>query len=1337
MEYLRMLVHLTLLAGLAFGCTPGGDRARTRGVATTRQAGLPNYHVYALAQDDLGCVWVATANGLCRRLGADYEVFHCEPADSTTIPSNNITDVVYRDSTLYVSTGHGVATKHIRRSGFDRYRMPDSSMDNSFSGFVEFRDTLYACGLNGIYKMDEHTLTLRPRWSQQFDIVKLAVKSTNGEQLWLLSGQEIVCLDANFTEVKRIPTNAVQDITAMAAYNNGLLLGTNNGLLTLDPVTYALAALPAARAVEGVAINTIMPLDDEAATVLLGTCGRGAVLLDLRSGATSRRLRNYNFQNLASNDITVFFFDNAKNLWLGSFDKGIMLLSGKVEAFNSDNLLYEAFKDKFVTRIAEDRDGNLWVGTRYEGLFIYNPATSTATAAAQLPQGRFIQEMFFDSSGRLWTCANDNLVVGSVAASRLTVLMTVSHIGNVVTAAEDSRRRVWLGTSDGGVYIYSPDLRLVRHIVNSQFQSNNITSLLAMADGKMVCASYPDDIYVIDPDTYTTEKLDSRYQHHWLRAIDLYLTNNGEDLWIGTYDNGLFAYNLRSQSLKRLDSFKSRDIIAIAEDSSHNIWISSSVGLYCVDAATMNVRSYVAGSGISGSQYHEKCACTDRHGFIYFGGNNGVQQINPANASRPMAPVKVCLTGISTIDKQQPRGAAGIDPTFLENVELSHNANSLAISFTGLDYFHPVDYAYMLEGFDKMWINSGENGTAVYSNLPHGNYTFLVKTHAGNHWSEPTRLVDIYVDVTPWLHPAAKVAYAILALVVLIAIIRLYIRAKLEKDQLALAEKRVEDERALNLKKVNFFNNISHEIRTPITLICSPVKQLRHNIHSMDRGQVDTALEYIDKNIDRILRLTNQILSFREIDGETLPLAVGPCNPVEQVKSIVSFYKIYAAEKKLDIDFSYDTDTTIIYYDSDKLDKILNNLLYNAVKYTSDNGHIKLRLDLTRHPEVYGCEMPYTYMELSVIDDGAGLPVDNGTNIFTRFVRRIHPFASGRVPGYGIGLNYVKELVRVHHGVVIGRNNIARGMTFIVAIPVERAAYTAAELAPVAEADATPAHAADVAADVASAPVLDMAPPEPDTKRRKILIVEDQPDILDFIASVVGASSEILRAENGLAGFETAFNALPDLIITDVKMPVIDGIEMLKRIKQTKETSHIPVIVLTAKCSDDDQIVGYRNYANLYIGKPFNPDILRSAVDSVLANMDMQKQILAVSAGSVEIPTDTPMLSPMDHKFLSKLYAYINENLSNTELNVNTLGRELGFSRTNFYRKIKAITGMTPNDLLRVSRLNRAAELLRERQYSIGEIADMTGFGTQSHFSLLFKQQFGVSPRHYPTTPRP
>ena len=423
-------------------------------------------------------------------------------------------------------------------------------------------------------------------------------------------------------------------------------------------------------------------------------------------------------------------------------------------------------------------------------------------------------------------------------------------------------------------------------------------------------------------------------------------------------------------------------------------------------------------------------------------------------------------------------------------------------------------------------------------------------------------------------------------------------------------------------------------------------------------------------------------------------------------------------------------------YDADKLDKIINNLLMNATKYSFDNGRIIVKLNLIKDIKLKNDDYQCNYIEIKIIDNGIGIDENDFKRLFNRFTRFISPSKRDQIKGFGIGLNYVYNLVDSHKGKITAEHNATKGMTFTTYIPVSEYIYSDSEHVnkQTNSKDEKEIVSKEDSFDVNHESNINNELDILEIDKKKILIIEDNIEMNNFITSIFGSDFEITTAFDGLNGLQRAVEIIPDIIISDVLMPYMNGYELCKEIKENKDTCHIPIILLTAKTMDEDQIKGYDQGADIYITKPFNPNILISIVNQMIARLNKQQALLIQSCGSIESKEmEDPQieLSPLDEKFLNKLYKYIEDNIANSEINVNLLGRELGYSRTNFYRKIKALTNVTPNDLLKAYRLNRAAELILKREYTLGEISEMTGFGTQSHFSSLFKKHFGVSPKDY------
>lgn len=1296
---------------------------------------LSNLHVNDIVQDDMGFVWIGTANGLSRCNGLEgYDVYFNDPQSPTSLPNNHVTALEIIDGKLWIASYGGVASKPTGKNQFTRYALADKNNENvSINGFIKHKSKLLCYGAKGVYEIDTVENRLYKRISSP-KTVRAVLEDRNG-LLWVADDDNLTCCNSRLKPVSAVKFPESMEISNMLKHNNTVFITSDKGIFRLDTDNRVLQRNTLDSKLYGNKVYNITPLDN--GLLLASTASSGLVAYNPQTGLTESLINGAKLTDLTSNDITTTYLDRDKNLWVGTFDNGFYIFPHRQPFFNTDHNLCDAFKGEFVTRIANDRTHRFWVGTRYNGFVCFDPTTGRTTRftrkntswLSHYPMD-FAQEVFCDSQNRLWIGYNNDLIICKIAPDgSLSHLQTFPSITDVVSVTEDRLGRIWVGLARNGLNVYSPNAELIANICEPQV--DNVTCIRVLNDDSMLISAYGSGLYTVDNKTLNIKPFDREQTAPCTSAIDMMIASDGK-LWIGTYGNGVYSYDIETKQLQHHSGFQSDDIVAILEGQDNDMFFSSSYGLYRYNPQTGKLSTYFKSQGTLGNQYHEKSCMADRYGNLYFGGNSGLQQLVPANMRQDASPAPIFLTNIELLTNNEEEKSDTYNPDYstINKMSLGHNNNSVRLEFAGLSYDTPLEYAYKLEGFDKDWIISGDHNQALYSNLPAGDYRLMVKSRCDDVWSEPVELLKLNVSPSPWLHPMAKFAYVLIIILLIILFNHLYLRIRLERRRYMMAEEQVLKERDNTQRKVNFFNNLSHEIRTPVSLIYAPVKFLRNNIKTMSPEKIESTLDYIDRNVDRLLNLTNQLLKFHEVQQDTLPLKVGKYDCVAQLESIVRIYNIYAAEKGQSVEFVSPYKSYECTYDYDKLEKITNNLLFNATKYTPENGHIIVKLEITKLPEGFNKATDHNYMEIQVIDDGIGMSDSEVPRLFQRFRRMLSRSGKENINGYGVGLSYVKELVACHKGTITPRKNPEKGMTFIVAIPVDDAAFSADEYK----------SSGDIKDYDSLQPLLNNQPstdseenPElNETEKPRILLVEDNEELLDFEANMFRDRYEVFTATNGAEGLEIARKEMPNVIISDILMPQMDGYELCRHIKTDMDTCHISVILLTAKTLDEDRITGFKIGADMYIDKPFNPEVIQSMVDNIIARQERNKiHALEAAGDSPEQLEEEEELNPLDRKFLSKLYAYINDNMSNSELNVNILGKDLGFSRTNFYRKIKMLTGVTPNDLLRMCRLNRAAELLLTKQHTIGEISDICGFGTQSHFSSLFKKHFGVSPRDY------
>lgn len=1332
--------------------------------APVRRSELSNLCVRAIAQDSYGYIWIATANGLCKSYGNQYEVYFGEIDDTGTVPSNSVTNLYQdSDSCLLVATNLGVCGRQKGTQIFHRFSISGGNADFNAMGFVEYAGKIFAYGDDGLFVINKPDRTLECSVPVSGEQLTSAVEGPDGK-LWLSNGSCIMAVDSSLKVTTRHNFAAADRVNTMSTDGKDLLLGTPTGMMKFDPKTHSITPTAIGSDVE---VNAILAVDDT--TRLIATGNRGVLVYDIRSGKTRHQYNNIDFRDLRTPEINNLYRDRRGNVWVATFDKGEVMLADQPKLFNINSKL-SAFRNDFVTRAVYDSHGNLWAGTRSNGLAIQGKNSdrvhylnSRTTKQLDTYSHDFVQSLYIDKQGLVWAGYSNSLAIyrptydadGSIKG--LSVVKKFPFFLTAVTMAEDANGNKWIGTDDSGLYVIDRDFNVIKNIASPNFRSNNITKIIPYDSERMLAAAYNDNLYLIDINTLAVSTFDHSNQQVANNTIDM-LIDSGGNLWIGTYHHGLFRIDGTTKELSRcLEGQRYYDIVAIAQDFNGDIWASSSYGIYRFDNKGNLSNVYLKSNGLGGNQFHEKCVATRPDGGILFGGNTGLDEVTPRSGSSllpPTIPLAIkALLNIPGYTSALKGDQADIDVTSIDRLKLSHKDNSINIEFVAIDYDRStgIEYSYMLRGHDKDFIYADTHPSVSYSDLSAGNYEFYAKArYKGKEWQQPVKLLSLSVAPNPWLSKTAYAIYILLLLSIIFGINRAYLRYRLIKQKYSLSEERILQEKTNSDNRIRFFTNISHELRTPLTLICGPAQHLRANYKSMTDTQISESFDFINSNIERLLTLINQLLSFRRLNSDTLPLQVARTDMAAQLESLSKLYTVYASENNVEIHLECDS-RALLTYDSDKIEKIVSNLIVNAIKYSNDNGSVTIRLETLKNPEGFehDSDKDYTYASISVCDNGRGMTEEDIPLIFQPFKRLLGINGEKKTEGFGIGLSYVANLVKVHKGIIRTTKNPGGGMTFTVIVPACDSAYSSEEFrglfAPVTDdiiiENSIPVELPAPISDVDENDIEEIVEVEDagtEETKSKILVVEDNTSLNTFIAGLFRDRYTVIQAANGDEGIEKAIEECPDIIISDILMPgEVDGYELCRQIKSDPSSSHISVVLLTAKTLDEHKAKGYTCGADAYLCKPFSPEVLIACVDNLNSKRLQQATLILASAGhSDATDNQTPLatdMSPLDKKFLEKLYAYIENNLDNSELNVNMLGRELGFSRTNFYRKVKALTGISPTDLLRVYRLNRAAELLLTREYTVGEVGEKIGFGSQSHFSSLFKKHFGVSPRTYVT----
>lgn len=965
--------------------------------------------------------------------------------------------------------------------------------------------------------------------------------------------------------------------------------------------------------------------------------------------------------SLNSRKYQSFLILGSNSLLIGT-KSGIRLFDLRTKKFIPINNSLKKITKHVIRKIHKDDNGLVWIGTN-NGLYLWNSVTDSLTKAPL--ENNVIEDNDYKS------------------------FVERSSLSNIFSITEDNNNNIWVGTWGGGLLKFNanyPQRKPIRFTANdsaTSLASNYIVSLL-----------------------YSDSKL-----------------------WIGS-TNGLSCLTKpetsnTSTSFKNIQLSQNANKIHVAgilEDQRKNLWIATINGLIKYNTENQEVTSYEVTSGDLTKENYKTGLAKDAKGYLYFGGINGLVSFHPDSILTDQNQYPIVLTDFRIFKKNQIEQIDNTSIYFKDKITLSPKEYSFSFSFSQLNYkiSDEINYAYMLEGIDKTWIyTKSDQRFATYSNLSPGNYVLKVKaTNENNVWSAPKKLLNITI-LTPWW--LSWWAYSIY-LLILFTLVYAIVKYVLEKERLQnnLALERLEKQRVKEVDELKFkyFTNISHEFRTPLTLILGPLEQLYQQFPNFNNN-VKSNLKQIQHNVSHLLRLINQLMDFRKMEEGNLKLSVSENNLSAFIKEVIENFDLLAQKKKISLALKSPQEfSEKLWFDLDKLEKILNNVIHNALSFTPINGKIILDISLSADAET-------EILKIAVIDSGKGINHEELQHIFEHFYQANNQTRSF-TQGYGIGLSLTKELIKIHRGKIEVDSDGINGSTFTIELPVSKKSYTEDERTNESVINLQhPFNFQGLDEDIIEANEKNIFDKN---DKPTLLIVDDNPEIRKYLLTCFYTEYKIIEAENGEEGIKKANTCAPDLIISDVMMPIMDGMEFCKTIKTNITTSHIPVILLTALSSKEHLIEGLETGADIYLTKPFYIDVLKLNVRNLLEARKKLRERFAYT--DIMEPSEVTVNS-VDERFLKKVMSIIEKNLSNSEYDIEDFVEEMGMGRSAFYRKLKQVSGQSPNEFIRIVRLKRAAQLIKKQTGTISEISYETGFIDPAYFTRCFKKQFGVTPSEF------
>ena len=1290
-------------------------------------------------QDRDGFIWIATRNGLNRYDGYQFQIFQRED-EASGLQSNYINCITQsHGGTIVIGSNQDVQAFDGAR--FHDYTLigADGKQVHTYINYITQSSdgSLLACTSGyGILRLDEATSTGKFDSTLTADnfYVRFLLEDSIGRRWIVTETDGLVLVEGQRRTTFFTDEDCRAQLFEIRHDHQGRIYAAvrGKGVYLFDDVSHSFRFLEKTRSL---AVTTLCPCRD--GRLLIGCDGQGVVLYDPQTDDLTFNPFFSRELNLAKTKAYSILEDRNGNLWICLLQKGIFMQpKAKMDFGYLGYRLGErnVIGTNCVTSTLIDTKGRVWVGTDKDGLYLID--SRDFNSARHFTDGpSTILTMAEDAKGNIWLGSYGEGCgwIEPQSGRWHQADVGLARTANVFGLASDDSGDVWIATMGSGLIRYNViDGKLTTfrehdgadtcRTVNS-LPNNYLTKLCLPPAGKRLFVACTVGVccYDIEHDSWVST-FGSNCPNYGNFARDVFVDRR-DRVWLGTVD-GLYCYDLTTRQEQHYttdDGLPADGIASIMGDLQGNLWIGTDHGLCCFNPSRGTFDNYYVDNGLQSSEFSDGAASISPRGALLFGGTGGINWFQPADIQPQAWRANVYLTGLLLGHHYVTPGVkSGIYTVTDTNVinadrfDLSSNEGTFILQLSTFTYDNPehITYLYSINGGEWNRLQTGVN-EITFNGMAPGTYRFRVKA-VNNQQETDVREFTIKIH-SPWYASAWAYLFYALLIAAALALLMLYRRRK-ERHRMQLQEHIHAEEMAD--AKLRFFMNISHEIRTPMTLIITPLLSLIKQ--DSDPGRRST-YETIRRNAQRILSLINQMMDLRKIDKGQMQMHMCQTDLIAFIDDIYALFALQAKTKNISFNFRHDDDTLPVWIDRNNFDKVVVNILSNAFKFTRPGGHIDISVS---HDD--------SNATITVRDDGQGIPAHVLPHIFERFYQQPTGTSDSHT-GTGIGLDLTRALVELHHGTIAAHNNDdGPGCQFIVAIPLGNQHLTEDELA-----DTTPDAIAQTA--VADATIDDSKASDdgsqpaaipPSGRRHTLVIVEDNDEILEALTAELSSDYDITGCPNGLDGLKYIITTPPDLVISDVMMPGMDGRALCSKIKANPDTNHIPVILVTARSSDDDQLEGLETGADAYIVKPFNMDILRRTIINLLRRNDLLRLKYGRTDQLEEQMDDIRMKSP-DDKLLERVMAVINKNINNDELSVDRIANEVGISRVHLHRKMKELTGQTPHDFILSIRLKRAAQLLANQGMNITEVMFACGFNNSASFSTIFKRFYGMAPRDY------
>ena len=1308
----RALILLTALIVATLAIARPDHRYRK----LTMSDGLASNAVRNIIQDDQGYIWLGTDNGLCRYDGHSIQTYRI----AANTLNQYISSLIAGDDGLYAGTDQGVYRFSVKEGRFD-YVSPDINSTVTHLAFDRDGQLWVAMADSGVY-------CYQPKTAKT---LHYAHRSTGGHvdfimvdrenRIWTISNASptpVAQLNRLHDAFEHVPLQsdvACNGLCMMEARDGRFYLGTwTQGLLLMNADGQTQQVISPQINGEGFHIHTLYQQSDD--RIYIG-CDDGLLCYNPTTGRTENIFKQHGISDRFVYSVTT---DTEGGLWTGTFYAGVNYFSPQSERFSAFTR-QEGLTGNVISRFCEDRQGTiwmasddgglmrflpteqrfatyphqdelselnahalaikgseLWIGSYTRGVYVLNTATGQLRhyepndkspkrpndKSPKRPNDNSAYAILHDSRGRTWIGGMRGLTVYKSQTDEFEPLLDINSI--VIDIDEDRNGTLWLSTQGNGLWHFMPDTRKC-HVYRHNAKDRH---------------SLPDD------------------------QVNCAMVDATGRLWIGTM-GGLCYYDAAADRFVPVTlSDETVNVMGIVEQAG-SLWLSTEHGLlrYEPKEASATAHHFTIEDGLVSEQFIQNACLKASDGRIFFGSANGFCTFFPYNIKANITEPPVYITSLEVMNRlKRTTDGLPLDLTFTHDIEFAYaEARMLSFSFVSLSYCSPGKnhYAYMLEGFDREWNYVGTQHKATYTNLPAGTYTLRVKaTNNDGVWSSKEARLKITVNPPLWWSWWAKLAY----LIIIVAAIWYYAHIRLVRaermHQRELLRVKEDNEQQNREARLRFFTMIAHEIRTPVSLIIGPLEKL------MKRSDASEDLRVIDRNAHRLLELVGQLLDFRKVEQQSLKLSLAPTNIRQLLEAVAERFSPTFSQRGITFTTDYPDSHFTAIVDPEAVTKVVSNLLTNASKYTRDSVSLTCIV-----------EPDDEHFRIIVTDNGVGIRPEDQERIFEPFFQ-----SQGNKPGTGIGLSIVRDIIDRHHGTIQVNSELGQGATFTVILPVVQETESDTATQATTPADSSAGHPQPSALS----PQPSTINPQPSgLPASTILIVEDNADMLEFLAGNFADRHTVYTAADGIEALDQLTRHQIDIIISDWMMPRMDGATLCRRVRSHRNTSHIPFVMLTAKTDDASKVQGMDVGADIYVEKPFSLAYLEACIRNVLT---MRRRLIDRFTTQPLEPVEQIASNDTDSEFLEHMKRLIEDNISSSDLNVNFLVEHLNISRSGLFAKIKSLADITPNEMIQVIRLKRAAVLLREGQHTVSEVCYMVGFSNPSYFSKCFLKQFGIRP---------